>query len=671
MASTDSTANGATNIASRSPGVNGVHSAPEAEPVTSDDVALPTSHYSESELVYHRQGFFCAIEPSKNSFDCLDSAVKALDRLRDERIQGVQQVERKKIAELEEEISRIKKDLRDEENNSSLSSLDMKIERLRTELYECQRKLAECREEKLPEIIKKRLETASSDAKRLIDDALQLSRSHHEIKKRNFEDNPTLIEYRKNKHKTMLERVRETAKDLNERIDHLARSGLTRFAATVLIAIGSSGLVATGWFFSIFTAHGKLDNSDYFSFLVNRIVNALDSRLKGASPLLLLEYISGWLGISVLIPCLIWGAVWVVDRQFPRFSSTFAISSDGETAIFQHRSVFAPLEFLRIVSLVFIVGLFFILLSFLGPPEEGDLSNLLRSLSGQVAGSALALSATGIFILYLTVFVPQHFRIVDQDSIRWKRHWEFILAGCVISSVVFFTLVWQLLWPERLSADISLAWFSAALVLTVPTLGYGVWARGIFIEAERYDLRVRELSAAVEACLSPGDLDSTLISGKDFRSAWEDSYAQLIGIVKFPLQDLATQDAKVSPNLKEIEQKFFPDLTRRIDDIESDLTVAVSARDAKLANVSSSQTKSTTIEASNIERLRNSIETMRGEISAAESAMQETIEQLRLDFLQYENVMKDGFNLGLWYKRIGFIPVQAESKQEDNNASHH
>src|SRR5262249_39216323 len=149
-----------------------------------------------------------------------------------------------------------------------------------------------------------------------------------------------------------------------------------------------------------------------------------------------------------------------------------SISFGDQTIVLENGGTRAFSDLLLLAPLIFIVGLFFIILAFLGP-HKTDLDRFLRSLSGQLVESFLALVATGLYVLYITIIGSRRFHNADQNVGTWRWYWEFLPSCFLLLVVVFGTLIWQLLRPEAAIAahpTIALAWFVAALATTMPTL---------------------------------------------------------------------------------------------------------------------------------------------------------------------------------------------------------
>ncbi len=625
----------------------------------------PSAPYSGSELVHYRQGFFCAIDTTNQPPQSFLRLLENLSTERDEALGMIRSEAAEQLMELEaeataaqERVSEAQKETTTTQAEESLSEreqaakqIDDSITRLRKELDETQRELVQRRDELLPRLIQERLNDAVAEGKQVIDGALELSRARQAIGKQAFEDSRLALEERAQRLNLVLKSAEETRGAVNEMLNRLERSGLTRTAVGFLTSIGTVSLLATGWFFSVFAANGKFDSDDYFSFVVARILSALDARFTNAEPawLLLAAYVGGWL----LLLLMVWGVFSAVQWWIARGQPKIVFALGDEALVLREPAAPVALSaWLRFAPLIFVVGVVFLLLSFLGP-RENDLDRLLRSLSGQFVGSVLGLLATALFVLYIVAAVEPRFRASDRISSGWRQHWELLIAFGATVVVASTLLVWQLQSPESATAahpTTSLAWFLSSLLLTMPTLGYGVWARGVFTEVDWYDERIRRLGAELDECLRPKNLDTSPIDNRVFRNAWAARQARLVELMDTRSLNLVMAAPMSAGNLAMIEQTFLPDIRRRIDDLELDLRAALRERDS-LRSVRATETP--VAQGPSLEEVaRNELRRIRRDRQAVATSTQVRLKELRVEFLRRENALRDGFNLGLWHRRI-------------------
>ncbi len=644
--------------------------------------------YSESDLTFFRQGLLFAIDPAVQARDKFAETIASLVAARDEETAATQLAHDQRVAALDEAVARTVAELdagaaepplpsdsaaREVDEPDQADALDERLGALREQLYARQGEIATQRREALTTAIDGSLQATFDSSARILDHALQLSRLRQDVAKQNFESSHESIALRAER----LEKARTTTQSslsaLEKLRDRLESSGLTPSVSSFLALVGTAGLFVTGWFFSAFASQSSLDNQAYFSFIAGRVIHALDARFAHASSreVLLLAFSVGW----ILLVALLSLVAWLVHRFAGPQRQRHLVESDEEIVVVDvHVSSFFA-TWIRFAPVVVAMGLAIILLSFLGPrvgnpalpgTPQDDLDHLLRSLSGEPVGVALCILVTAAFLVYLATVVAPRIREHDALSRGWADHWELVasLASPVVISLA--TLVWHALVSDDKSPSpaIALGWFLSCLFLTAATLGYGVWAQGIFSTVAAYQERVRQLSVQIEDCHRPKELDRSPIESKGFRDRWQERSERLLALVEgsTDLQGVVVDGGilpfprrRSSPrlDLDAFDRAYLPDLHARIRDLEGDIREVVARRDELRApKTRDREAAAARARADTIAAARASLERQRAERSDLIASRLVEADEIRLRYLRRENAFRDGFNLGLWYARV-------------------
>ena len=673
-----------------------------------------------SDKHYKHMGFYCAIEHVENPFENLNALIQDLKSFAEERVSHLKSFFKnnddriksklghaeKKLTSDKEILDKYKSEIEDlkKERESILTELDS----LKKNIHEEFKKLANAKKDLIENRLKNRLNEINEELNKLLKNYQLLSEKKSDTNKKIFNDNKDSLIKKVQRFEALKKQIEEAYRLIRKKLSDLNDAGFTEGIFTFLNYVGYISLAAAGWFFSIFVADKNIQSQDYVSFIFSRIF-AFGSEIfsEGSKFFNVLIMLGGLLGILFLITLIIWGTDWLIRK---RRGNMFEIEQlfvevDEDSGLFH----FAPLysntlliSWLNALPPIFIIGLIFILLSLFGtnPPH---IENLMTSLSGQFIGAAIALAVTGIMIFYITKVIEPRLLNKDKNDNSIKsiliNNWELVFSISLF--IIMITLI--LIIRDINNSTIALLGFFIITLFTAFTLGYGLKYRGLVNVGNRLEMKIRNLSYAIEDNSRPKSLDTKSIESKIFRKKFEncqDDFFRMIIIRNQLVEELLSDrirkpnvlfsrlknylDKKGKPNLEvrelsSIEEKYFPEYKQIIDDLKAEWNRMIKKYDEVQKEIKQIKTGESDFENKILKQIRvleNKIDNFKKALSHYEKVYNNKVETIKLWREKCETDLKDGFDLGLWYRKknrvkfkeeipITIIPDQMGDKAKD------
>lgn len=552
-------------------------SSPRTEPVpgavvTDEDFQSLEVHVeNESEVKhnlinhYNRIGFYGALERDKSQAGVLDELLQKADEAFEVEVKQVEDQFDCRENILSQRIERIQVNLKESvENLRELTKEQARLEEKSTLLLEslvtlrkniqlAYEKLGLEKSSALERSFDERLKSLDDELKKIIRSYQVLAESKHDVDKRIFDDNKEVFDLRVKRFDEMRSRVQKSLDVVHSHIERLHSVGLTALSVGILNGIGTAGLAAAGWFYSEFLLqHGELKHTDYFTFLINRIVTFGDSAFANGNPwIVFTTFLGGLIGLLSVTALVVWLCHKYIERksEWALRDPLSQLRSNEEKVLALYTSSgsrFAVIAWIQTIPYMFVVGLVFILVSMFGAGSRAntnsgaansDLSNLMTSLTGQVIGAAIALLVTGIATLYIAYIVePRIVRSKEAGLSLFRSHWEIALTFLLtigLAAAMFFVNAITPASQEggHVAAFLVVMSFIACVLFTAFTLGYGIQFRGLINESRKLERQVKHLSHAIEDNSKPRKLDTNVIDARSFRRSFISSLQDLFSIV--------------------------------------------------------------------------------------------------------------------------------------------
>lgn len=581
----------------------------------------PVKYVEVEDKYYNKIGFYCVLDPSGDPPTNLKKALDDLEQETIDRIKQVTELYNQTVKYYNERIADREARLQEERDNlgahrGSIVALKEERQKLLAETEEIKNKLTAAYDELANQkrglthdSLKNRLDEVEKELQQLIKNHQVLAENKYEASKRIYEDNKKVFDLKVERFTRMKNEADQAYQTVRQKIEDLSRTGISQTAVQFLNYVGLLGLVAAGWFYSVFILSTSIDSEDYLSFFLRRIINFGVAQFQSGNILLTLLILTGiLLGLLVMVSGVVWLCHWLLEgrgRGNVNNELVFNFNEDGNISFYSRintRSAFAI--WMQLAPYIFVAGLAFILISlFSVGSNPNELSDLLRSLSGQFMGGVLALAATGIMFLYITLIIEPRLLRQDEGLLRrsqWARHWELVTSIALFLLLMIFMVfsgsfkaVEVVGKPAATDVIMASASFLIILLFTAFTLGYGVKYRGLYQEERYLKNYLHNLAHAIEDNSRPTALDLKSLQSKNFRKEFEASQAEFFKIIR-KRNELVTElfgdvvntktpgrqwrqfftrngQAVIVENgkLTPVEEKYFPELKRRIADLES------------------------------------------------------------------------------------------------------
>lgn len=669
--------------------------------------SLPTKYEVIEEKHYNKIGFYCAIDlvndPEANLKKALDEHTKEIG----ERIIQVTQLYNKIAAFINEKIVDRTALLQEERDNlvahrNSIVALKEEHQKLLIQIEEIKSKLTAAYDDLVNKTrgltndkLKNRLDEVEQELHKVIENHQLLAEKKYVVNKRIFDDNKKVFDIKVGRFTRMKEEGEQAYRVVRQKIEDLSRAGISQSAVQFLNYAGVLGLVAAGWFYSVFILSTNIDSEDYLSFFLRRIINFGVAQFQSGNYLAMLLILIGiFIGLLALISLVVWVCHQLLQgRDKGDVSNELVLNFNEDGNVSYHSRINARSAFtiwMQLVPYIFVAGIAFILISLFSRDSNPDeLSDLLRSLSGQFMGAVIALAATGIMVLYISLIIEPRLLRKDEvisQRVLLPRHWELIT-----SIVLFMLLMVFIVFSGNLKATeafgkpaiadvaIATASFFIIVLFTAFTLGYGIKYRGLYQEARHLETYLRNLGLAIEDNSRPVALDAKSIQNNKFRKEFEtcqDEFFKIIRkrneLVSELFDDVAS--AKTSNRLwlkimrrnvdkaiiiengkfKQVEEKYFPELVHRITELESELQDKKNEVERIIAKIEAIENRRSELEDTinkKIQTYEATLSSLKKNLIHYEKEFYEKKTSLRLQQKIEAGKIKDGYDLGVSFRQ--------------------
>jgi len=397
-----------------------------------------------------------------------------------------------------------------------------------------------------------------------------------------------------------------------------------------------------------------------------------------------------------------WGCQWLLDKYEKvktKNKFVFEISEDEKFLFNTHISAKTFLSFwLQLIPFVFIFGIIFIVL-ILGN-AAGNVANLDISLSGQVAGTAIAFLCSGIAFLYITKVIEP--RIEKQVASNTQTSWLRSNIELFLLILLFLISIFGLLFGvEKLTGValgnrfISLLEFAVCVLLTSFMLGYGLRYKGLISTTEYLERRLKEFAEAIKDNSRARPLNLMLAESKQFNKKYLELEEELLNLIisktrvaqeflpnadkknkqnnvkkqtswwnklfnKPIINDDAENTDKTVFEMSPIEEVYFPGFKHHIEELRSQIktkSAEFRSTENRLFAIKEERSEYAKILLQNIEKLENKISNYRKAITNRYFKWTQTIDVQKKQGDKENMEMWDGYDIGIWYRENGIGPT--------------
>ncbi|GAB5398811.1 MAG: hypothetical protein Aureis2KO_03960 [Aureisphaera sp.] len=374
------------------------------------------------------------------------------------------------------------------------------------ELYEEKSKLIKEEIESLEEKILKNLELLGEKKATLIQDRIRQARLElHElietldgvkhkknaINQKTFDINKEALKEESKLFIRIAEHYENTYQKIEKELIGLAGKGINNGVSKFFIFSGVSSTGVAGWLFSIFSSQRGLNSDGWLFFILEALLN-FGSNVKGErgipEALWVIIFIGGLLLIFIMVFLLSWGCQILIKKYLSESKGEQHIALDGSwenTLRFSKKiksTSFAGM-WLQLLPYIFVASIIYVVLQ--SGSNISDLNSLDEALSGQVAGSTLALMIGGIGFAYITyIMAPRKYNAEKESQGQESLHITDIgllrmnIEVLILLVLFLVTLIIMYLFNEKGGG--ALVGFAICSLLSGFLLGTGLRYRSLY-----------------------------------------------------------------------------------------------------------------------------------------------------------------------------------------------
>jgi hypothetical protein len=495
----------------------------------------------------------------------------------------------------------------------------------------------------------------------------------------------------------------ERYEKVNKYLRVLDVDGISPITTKILATVGTVSFGAAGFFFSTFAGNAGFGNQDFFSFLLQGIMDTAKEPLGWLWKVLIL---AGLIALVTLVSIF----CNVLLNRLKRKSEEDVLSEIflqlKMSRKFEQAQYGASLKsnnwyafWLQLVPVILIAGL--MVLGVARNAQEGKINVLSSSSEGLIIGAAIALSFSGLIYLYIIKIVePRLLKWYDAQpgvQVKWMRaNWE--LATAVIVFIIFTICV--IFIPYNTSqAGVGflkagndtryaiLLFISVCLVGSI-SFAYSVRSRGL-IQTSYYIERVlQRLNNALAycSCAEAPELHNTVAEehsniiqhvlrqltfkasihfGEKEMTAprkgksWLDKVEAIIKQATGQQPPPPPEPFAIVTALQPWEQRYFPHIEDELKVIAfeySEQQKSVNRIRDKISDHRDERQREKVQLETEITDCRHKIETYKTEIEATLREKAERLQRVRNMYNKTITDLMDGFHLGMWYRENGMGP---------------
>ncbi len=702
-----------------------------SEDFLSQIVVYEPTHLNERH--YKRLGFFSAIEEITDTQKKFQLLIEEQRQLHEERVAHLKELYFISDLRFQQKIETAVKDLEDSRvkwisHVSESSELAIERAKAKQRLDELEEQLHGVHHaigEKKERLIEDRILAVRKELEAVIENYQKVYEQRYEINKRTFEDNKDALASKVKRFEALKEQFQERQAHITAKVDKLSLAGINPYVANFLVTAGFAAAIVAGYFFSIFALSKHLNDENVPFFIIQGshsfITKIFSGNTLGAQFFLLTLLL---LGLVISLTVIVWLChIWINRSEKSSHRNTIRENDSasnrlvvevGDADSFSYKTYAESGNFfqfwLQLVPILIITGIVFIIL-FLGTGAS-EIGSLDTSLTGTLVGSLLTFLMAGLVYLYLIRIVePRIERHPDKSFLRNNAELVSIIVIFIVS-----TLAMLFLKQETKEHDsLVIVEFTSVILMAAFLLGYALRFKGLIATANFLERRINALYDAIRDNSRPRPLNLTAAEDKRFKQKYLKLQKQLMelmqqkndmtsyllrgddrGWLRKKLQGSSsgakskkwwgfwkskrTQDENpgdgVVLKLSDLEKQTFPKetmmakgLMEAIDEVKQQITTLEEAIKARREE----RTSYCVVLKDEQAKLNNRIDNYRRARERFRKTLFERVDAETIYWEEIMNYLKEGFDLGMWYRVNGlgpspdYYPLFAKPTKQNGN----
>jgi hypothetical protein len=664
---------------------------------------------------YHRIGFTCAIsqiESPEKELQLLIEKHKAQIKELLNQLQTIYTLESANITRQTDELNQL---IASEEVKILTAHLD--AEQLKKQEEELKNNLLQLETElslvykdfgqRKEMMVENRIEEVRNELTKIINNYQTICENRTKINTSEYEVNKNAIEKRIRILETFIERNKKAYEALSAKLLPLSERGIGEKGVNVMISFAFSAAIGAGWFFSIYALNERFDNKDGIGFVLEGIFQFGGRMMASAGN----PVWGGFLLIAALLAFITvtGGVAWLAQKIIDHYnSSSTNIKIDFETDEYMRfllRTKITATNFIsfwmQLSPYVFIGGVLYVLL--IMGNSGNKISEVSTSLSAQTVGAFFALLTSGVSLLYIMKVIEPRVEAQGNSKNVWIRS-NIELAVVIGLFIVFVVLL--ITGISSRNAAVPIAGFAVMTLLTGVLMGYALryktlisQVKDLEFQTERFAIEVQKLSRPKPLFIEYDEgklfnrkfielekelMELSILKSKQVAQLWQGQPQKRVNRKGYWVRmwqkyvagdnNIMFYDDDAYYNLSAGEERLFPSVSTRIEEVKQKIVKVKT----ELAQTTSQITDIREETSNYLLRLRNNIKESRKRIDD----LQQKLIDFRVDFHKKSEVLqllkehqeygiKDGFDVGMWYRlnQLGPLPNYYNSKTIQHTAS--
>jgi hypothetical protein len=362
-----------------------------------------------------------------------------------DRIDSEVKVLNEEIKEKNDHLAKYKEDI--QEYKTRIKKLDEEVEDLEDKIFEKHIQLGKNKSS----MIRDRIIKTKEELDELIKTLDEVTRDKYKINKKNYDDNKDALIEEAKLFKTLSDYYEKSYENIEDKLLKLSERGITASTSKYFILSGVSTTTIAGWFFSAFSVKSGLNSDGWLFFILQSLLKSERFIVGGITLpgwITILVLIGGFIGLLILITLtfkvcdILLNKGKTDEREALQANEVQNLQFQGQIGndnlhLKSSIKTHSPYKlWLSLLPYILIVGIVYLIIQ--TGVSGSDLTQLDKSLSGQVVGSALALMVGGLGFAYLTyIIIPRH----EKTPIEHKESSLVSIASIRMNAEILILLI--------------------------------------------------------------------------------------------------------------------------------------------------------------------------------------------------------------------------------------
>ncbi|WP_422104172.1 hypothetical protein [Winogradskyella sp.] len=373
-------------------------------------------------------------------------------------------------------------------------------------------------------VIIDRIKQVKDELDELIRTLSEVSKNKYAINEQTFKQNKDGLLEESKFFKKLIEGYEAILENIKTDVDRYIKKGVNTITANFVLYIGLTVTGVAGWFFSIFSFKYGNFNSESWLYSILNALYQFGENVKEQIPLPEGLKLLIFMMIVLVFLFLVLGLAWACSKLISMLISgdineqKLTIKAEIEDHIKYAQNIETSSflgMWLQLMPYIFVLSVIFIILqSGLG---SGDINKLDLSLSGQVAGSTMALMIGGLAFMYIINVIIPRFYIDSENNTSTSKPSGLLKKNTeLLFLVILFITTALVMYIKNLEGAAELIGFLTCSLVGGFLIGIALHYKGLIQTQNTIVRRVTHLQHRIKMNSVPEPLMYTLAENRQF-----------------------------------------------------------------------------------------------------------------------------------------------------------